>query len=141
MSVAKVSMILHQATLLFLNPKSVKLMASLYLNFLTSMKRISKLPGHKSKNTICRGMHILVKGFLLAYFFFSKVFWQCCAPFYILLLNPKQRFKLNVLIQYKMMFAFCCILYLSLHVQCPWIRNWKKGYWSELEKKEITILL
>ena len=74
MSVAKVSMILHQATLLFLNPKSVKLMASLYLNFLTSMKRISKLPGHKSKNTICRGMHILVKGFLLAYFFFQRCF-------------------------------------------------------------------
>ena len=78
MSVAKVSMILHQATLLFLNPKSVKLMASLYLNFLTSMKRISKLPGHKSKNTICRGMHILVKGFLLAYLFFKGVLTMLC---------------------------------------------------------------
>ena len=57
---------------------------------------------------------------------------------YYILLNPKQRFKLNVLIQYKMMFAFCCIFYLSLHVQCPWIRNWKKGYWSELEKKDYN---
>ena len=64
----------NDLTLPFLNPKSVKLMASLYLNFLTSMKHISKLPGHKSKNTICRGMHILVKGFLLAYFFFQRCF-------------------------------------------------------------------
>ena len=93
-------------TLPFLNPKSVKLMASLYLNFLTSMKRISKLPGHKSKNTICRGMHILVEGFLLAYFFFKCVLTMLCT---ILLLNPKQRFKLNVLIQYKIPVIACAV--------------------------------